>query len=98
MKFSLIWTVNPLAQIDLFLLPMSSIDNEERDDAIQISAQLFRSFLENVLADRQHEEGIRDRVVWTCLCSINESPLKSLPLRLNNSNIQLEHESSINKR
>lgn len=41
---------------------MSPIDNEERDDAIQISAQLFTSFLENVLADRQHEEGICDRL------------------------------------
>ena len=43
---------------------------EERDDAIQISAQLFRSFLENVLADRQHEEGIRDRAVSTTSASL----------------------------
>lgn len=46
-----------------FLLPMSPIDKVERDDVIQIAARLFRYFLENALADCQHEEGIHDRIV-----------------------------------
>lgn len=42
---------------------MSPIDKVERDDVIQIAARLFRYFLENALADCQHEEGIHDRIV-----------------------------------
>lgn len=83
MKFSLVWIVNPLNR-SFSITDVTDRRTWRRDSNIRSAFQILSW---KPIASTKKESVIAPFQLPQPLCSINESPLKSLPLRLNNSNI-----------